>query len=385
MDILFISAHIPHFLVKRSGGKLDSLYRSTESLINSLKGVEGVSLKVITSPDIIRYPKGPFYLKREENTEEDVTLVGNLNLPIIRFVWSICNMVREASNYLRKKEGKVVVVIPYIVYRHVATLRILKFLFPKKVVQAAIVPDIFFPKGSLSKIMNKQTESMASKFDCFVLYTEAMAEHLNLEDGCYIVNEGFVKLSDRQRRQGDVFNVVYTGSLNLRYGLGRLLDAMKYVKDPEVELHLYGSGDAAPMAVEAAKKDRRIKYFGLVNKEAAMDAIYSAAVLVNPRNSKDGDYTKYSFPSKDIDYLATGIPTLLCKLPGMPKEYYDHFIDIKEATPHQIAEGIFAVKNMSIEERDTKGKSARNFIFERMNTQRQAKGIIELFSKVMIK
>ena len=48
--------------------------------------------------------------------------------------------------------------------------------------------------------------------------------------------------------------------------------------------------------------------------------IRRADVLVNPRPN-EGEYTKYSFPSKNIEYLLSGNPVVGYMLSGMPEDY----------------------------------------------------------------
>ena len=256
-------------------------------------------------------------------------------------------------------------------------------MYPKKVVQACVVPDIFFPKNWLLKMVNQLTEKMASHFDAFLLYTEKMAEHLHITGGHYEVLEGYREVSDRQPECSDDFRVVYAGSLNLNYGIGRLIDAMGLINDPEVQLHLYGAGTGENYIKAACKNDKRIYFYGRVPNADAFDAIYKATVLINPRNANDGKYTEYSFPSKNIEYMATGIPTLLCRLPGMPKEYWGHFIDMGDGEPKQIAEAIQRTKAMNQSVRDEIGQKAREFIVERMDCRKQGQRIIELFHRII--
>ena len=40
------------------------------------------------------------------------------------------------------------------------------------------------------------------------------------------------------------FILTYTGSLNKRYGIIRLLDSMRFINNNDIELHLYGAGDS---------------------------------------------------------------------------------------------------------------------------------------------
>lgn len=69
------------------------------------------------------------------------------------------------------------------------------------------------------------------------------------------------------------------------------------VKDRDVELWICGSGDSKEAINEATRIDSRIKFFGLVDSETALEMQHKATILVNPRTS-EGEYTKYSFPSK---------------------------------------------------------------------------------------
>lgn len=52
------------------------------------------------------------------------------------------------------------------------------------------------------------------------------------------------------------------------------------------------------------------------------------SLLVNPRQNTEA-FTKYSFPSKTMEYLASGTPVLMYKLDGIPDEYdaYLNYVD----------------------------------------------------------
>ena len=384
MKIVYIGSFPPDFMVERSGGKIDSLYRAHNPLIRGLREHPDVVLNVITSPDVASWPRGPFFIRREYNRAKEVTLVSSLNISFLKQVWTIASMVREANKIIRQSKETVVVMIPYMVFRHVFTLRLLKFFHPKVVFQASVIPDVFFPDGWLAKMVNRWTERMASKFDAFVLYTEKMAEHLHVKKGKYEVIEGFRELLDRKPNKGENFIVVYAGSLNMNYGIGRLVDAMSLIEDEDVQLHLYGAGSGEQYIKDASQKDNRIVFHGKVPNAVATDAIFSATVLINPRNANDGTFTEYSFPSKDIEYMATGLPTLLCQLPGMPKEYNGHFIDIGDGQPKEIADALIKVKKMSEAERRELGKESREFIAERMDYRKQTNRIISLLQRNLI-
>lgn len=380
MKLLFLGAHPTSEFIRINGSKIDSLYRSDEAII---KGIRCISkLDVITSPDIASFPRNNFYYHSFYDKTDRQYVVSCLNIPIIKQLWTLLALLYNSIKYILKSKDKVTIIIPYIVFKHVMVTRILKILFRKRVSILAIVPDFFFQKSIIRKALNDISMFMAKRIDYFVLYTECMAEYLNIKnEKQYVVIEGFLDIIDREPEfPKNKFIIAYTGSLNEKYGVIRLLDSMKFLEFEDVELHLYGAGDSVETIKERALLDRRIKYGGRVSKEKATDVIYNSSVLVNPRNSGDGEYVKYSFPSKDIDYLSTGVPSILCKLPGMPPSYYGYFIDAGEGTPKELASAITKIYKTTEKDRKEIGVKAKNFITNRMNLIRQAESILSLIS-----
>ena len=63
MNILFIGAFGTEYLKQQYGSHLQSLYNSSEFLIKGFQAIKDINLKIITSPDIASYPRGPLYIK----------------------------------------------------------------------------------------------------------------------------------------------------------------------------------------------------------------------------------------------------------------------------------------------------------------------------------
>ena len=103
-----------------------------------------------------------------------------------------------------------------------------------------------------------------------------------------------------------------------------LVDTFRKMDDPRLRLILCGTGDARDHVIRCAQEDSRIDYRGFVPPAEAAALVRSADVLVNPRMN-GGKYTKYSFPSKNIEYLLSGHPVVACPLDGMPPAYR-HFM-----------------------------------------------------------
>ena len=90
------------------------------------------------------------------------------------------------------------------------------------------------------------------------------------------------------------------------------------------------------------------------------------------------EFTKYSFPSKNIEYMASGTPLLTTKLPGMPKEYYPYVFLIENESVEGYAKALERVLAQSDEELYVFGEKAKDFVLEKKNSFEQAKRVIEL-------
>ena len=99
-----------------------------------------------------------------------------------------------------------------------------------------------------------------------------------------------------------------------------------------------------------------------------------ATLLINPRPTNE-EYTKYSFPSKTLEYMASGTPVLMTRLPGMPKDYEEYVYLFDEETVEGFANTLGEVLQ-SKSELQEKGKRAREFILTTRNNRGQALRII---------
>lgn len=381
-NILYLGEFPTTKLIKESHGSIDSLYRDSQAIIEGLRKQENVIVTVFTIPDIASFPKQRLIINKYYDDIDKVTSLTLLNIPYFKQLWIPLSIIYSTIKYIKHCKGVINIICPYMVFHHALAARVLKVLFKNRVRIITVVPDVFFPKKFLSRLLNNYTEYITRKSDAFVLYTAPMSSYLKIEDKQYIVVEGFnsIKNFERPKQKSSVFTVTYAGTLNEKYGIVRLLDAMKYIPESNICLNLFGIGDAVEIIKKYATNDSRIHFMGQVSKDEALIAVYSSNVLVNPRNSSDGEYVQYSFPSKDIEYLATGIPTILCKLPSMPVEYYGHFVDAKDGSAEQLAKAIISVYNMSEEQREMLGNKARIFIHKRMDTKMQGKIILNLIN-----
>jgi len=106
-----------------------------------------------------------------------------------------------------------------------------------------------------------------------------------------------------------------------------------------------------------------------------------ATLLINPRDGVE-EFTKYSFPSKTIEYLSSGTPTILYKLKGIPEEYYNYCYTCDFEGAEGLTETIVRVLNIPSDERESMGEKAKKFILNNKNETIQSKKIIHLIKNL---
>ena len=104
----------------------------------------------------------------------------------------------------------------------------------------------------------------------------------------------------------------------------------------------------------SAEKHPNIRYFGFVSQEEALSLQGRAATLINPR-SPEGLYTRYSFPSKTLEYLRSGRPTLCYALEGIPEEYGQYLIYIQQSGADGIRQAVQEWLQKPAAEREARG------------------------------
>lgn len=221
-------------------------------------------------------------------------------------------------------------------------------------------------------------------YDKFVFLTEAM-NVVNEHSRPYIVMEGMsdgtMAEHNKVLEHKEVRTIMYAGGLHERYGLKKLTEAFMMLPQENFRLKLFGSGPFVEELRERyCKEDNRVMYMGVVPNIEVVEAELDASLLVNPRPTHE-EFTKYSFPSKNIEYMASGTPLLTTKLPGMPKEYYPYVFLIENETTGGYSQALAEALTKTDEELFEYGARAKSFVLDKKNSCEQARRVIELIKR----
>ena len=174
---------------------------------------------------------------------------------------------------------------------------------------------------------------------------------------------------------------MYAGQLHKKYGILNLVDAFEQIENTNIELWLFGEGTAVDEVLQRTRRDCRIKYFGRATREEVLSYEKNATLLVNLRSPKD-IFTKYSFPSKTIEYMASGTPLLTTRLEGIPKEYFDYVFSIEDNDVEQIKGALADILSSTDEELRTMGRRAQDFVKENKSAKSQVGRIMNFLEKL---
>lgn len=218
--------------------------------------------------------------------------------------------------------------------------------------------------------------------DSYVLLTEPMRECLPVEEKPYTVIEGILERERLEQPMPALENdgmkyIVYTGKMNEKFGILQLVEGFSQIQDQNCRLVLCGGGECLERLRAASVQDDRIMVLGQVPPAEAAMWQRRAAVLVNPRPNNE-EYTKYSFPSKNVEYLLTGKPVAVCMLAGMPVRYRDFIYEICGKTPEEIAKTLTAALEASPAEVERKHQAFLEYAREHLTTDGIAHRIVEI-------
>lgn len=256
-----------------------------------------------------------------------------------------------------------------------------------------IVPDLpeFMGSNRIYKALGLKKRDVnfiyktISLFDRFVLLSEAMALPLGIVGKPFCVVEGVFNpklISSEKRKSAEkIQTILYTGALVRKYGIETLLIAFLHLKNSNYRLVICGDGEAKGLVVQLCEKDSRISYLGRVPHNEILALQRSASLLINPRTAA-GEFTKFSFPSKTMEYFASKTPVLMYQLPGVPVEYFKHCYTLTGDSAQDLAEKIAEILELPTSLREKMGQNASEFIVEQKNPRIQVKKILDLMNEI---
>lgn len=387
-------------ITKNTIGQIQSAANNLQwELANGLSMILGSRLSLINLPYVGAYPNN---YKKLTIPKTSFCLSGGCKAQSIGF----CNLIfykhfsrryhakKAIKKWLQSQDNnKPVAILAYALTSDF--IECLRFAKRKRqdVLGCVIVPDLpqYMDTSSIKSNLfiswakDRDTNYIRSHLSCvdaFIILTKQMADALSVEK--YLVMEGIApSVRDKKEyEETEKKRIVYTGTMNSRYGVIELIDAFMKIDDSNLELVLCGDGDAIDYARNAQSMDSRISYLGVLPRKQTIQLQLNATVLVNPRRNNE-EFTKYSFPSKLLEYLASGTPVVAYKLDGTPQEYEKYIAYVDPRDEHGLQKTLQEYCKKSTAELKQIGTKGRRFANQEKSAARQTARIASFLNSLL--
>lgn len=389
MNLIYIGSYCPDDIVERLRQKGSRVNFASNTLQSAL--LDGFishnrDLKIITAWSISAYPRlKPMLIKRTKSIYKnlvEVVHVGVLNLPIINLVSKFLRVRKEIKARLKHNEDNNIIVYEV----HSPFLLAVVSLRKKFSKSCLIVPDLpeFMSgnQGFVHKILKKIDGCLINwalkRIDTFALLSEPMKDKLQIGNSPWILMEG-IYASDNEGsvvEKEELRTIMYTGNIYKRRGVDILLEAFEKIDKPNYRLWIRGEGEMRDEIIAMSKKDARIKYFPAMSRVELLELERRATVMVN--STPPSDFTNYFFPSKTMEYLASGTPTIMFKLGCMPEEYAPYVYYVEENSVECLKNKLIEICEKPQTELNEFGLKARKFILSNKTPYLQCSKIMKL-------
>lgn len=375
-------------------------YQNAANLLqwNIINGIEenlGNGIDIINSYFVGTYPKyhSKLIIKSSNwthRTDSNNYNIGFINLFGLSHIIKKFKIYRKIIQWCKESKYNRNILVYSLYSPFIKAIKKAKKTFPDIII-TIIVPDL--PEYMKSKNKKLILYNFIKKIDVnyiyknikyidnFVLLTKYMGDKLGIKTDDFIVIEGMVDntniesiLKNTPKNKSEI--ILYTGIISANYNIDTLIESFMSIDNSSIELHLCGTGDYVKDVIEKSKIDKRIKYHGQLTHGEVVLMQEKATLLINPRDSRE-EYTKYSFPSKTMEYLLSGTPVISMMLDGIPDEYKDYIFILKESSVESIRETINYALSQGRENLYKFGTKARKFVLSEKNNIYQTKKILD--------
>jgi glycosyltransferase involved in cell wall biosynthesis len=257
----------------------------------------------------------------------------------------------------------------------------------------AMVYDIEIPRQTVPWSIGRSIDLwlhgfLLPRFDGRVLIADAIADDF-APGKPYLCVEGGIRpevlagggSAPVARPPDGPFTVVSAGSLDEVNGFPLLLQAFARLPGDGYRLRIAGRGPLEPQVRSAAAKDPRIEYLGFLSFEEVQALYRSADVLVNMRLTRAIN-TRYFFPSKLMEYLASAVPVISTCTGAVEKEFGSFVHLLREETPQSLADAIREMAALDARARVDMGRRARQYLMAHKTWDAQARKIVQYLQSV---
>jgi glycosyltransferase involved in cell wall biosynthesis len=260
----------------------------------------------------------------------------------------------------------------------------------------ASINDINIPGEQVPKSLSRRLDfwlhkQLLPRFDGLVVVSQSITEDFAPSVPHIVISGGlndmervrYMNVGDPSTQPVHPFTIVSAGRLSETNGFLELLRAFELLADRPYRLRIAGAGPLEPEIRLASERDSRIDFIGFLPFDQVLELYQTADVLVNMRLTQRQN-TRYFFPSKTFEYLASGVPVITTRTGHIEAEYGEFTYLLREETPEALAQLIDEVAQQPEEMRLAKGRAAQRHVFANNHWDVQGRKIADFIRSLCL-
>ncbi len=203
---------------------------------------------------------------------------------------------------------------------------------------------------------------LAKSLNGYICLTQGLNELFNDQNKPAIIFEGIVE-NDEVEKENNIYGkyIFYCGALSEKYGIYNFIKFFQTYIKGDVKLVICGHHADETRLNEIANNDPRITYLGNILNDEVLSLEANAWCNINPRPFSE-DLDRYSVPSKVLEYLNSGAPTISVKNTRLQKYLNADAIWIKNNSDEDFVEAFQKLNTFTEEDKRMMTERAKEHV-----------------------
>lgn len=262
---------------------------------------------------------------------------------VINWIWLIIKILRHT-----KRNDTIVI---YHTLETIIPLLIVKKIH--KIKYLLEIEEIYSNLPNISSKYKKLEYKLIEKSDYYITVSNTLKKQLPPKP-CISIYGNYqqrgVETLKQKHSDNQFIKLIFTGTIDKIRGAFIAVKSMKYLP-PQYKLYISGIGTQEDIyalqqeikEINKFKNDDTCKYLGILNEMDYQALLENVDIALNPQIN--GDFSKYLFPSKIIQYLNYNLPVVTTKGESIVESPFAKILYFSEDfTPESFAKAIQEVK-----------------------------------------
>ncbi len=284
------------------------------------------------------------------------------NLPFLRTLFYRIQMRRYLKKLLKKSAEKLTILVDL---DHPLSRRIIKsFHHHPRVKTIGVFQSAAIPTKKVGTRWIKQVNAFAG----WIGDDENLLQRLDpsLKKRFYL--PGIVDIPKGAKKHPKAY-FFYSGTLDTHHGIDLLIRGFLDLHLANMDLLIAGTGPEVGLIEQMCKQHRHVKYLGVLHPMVAQKYQAGAYANINPEPPARSGMSE-TIPSKIMDYLSSGAPTLSTRQPWLEKHVNEQIFWIETASIDGMRVALDRFLNMDYAIAQSKAIKAKQVAVELLNANR---------------